>query len=98
MVQVQLQTICRCLYKHILLVYTIASYNDERRKFFGDKYNNTNNLRFDDYDSLLNCELVDAVTHQHYITPHADLSIKAAEKVTFCVKNQVQQILNKGRK
>ncbi len=58
----------------------IASYNDERRKIFGDKYNISNNLRFDDYDSLLNCELVDAVYISTPHTLHADLSIKAAGK------------------
>jgi len=58
----------------------IASYNDERRKVFGDKYNISNNLRFDDYDSLLNCELVDAVYISTPHTFHADLSIKAAGK------------------
>ena len=58
----------------------IASYNDERRKVFGDKYNISNNLRFDDYDSLLNCELVDAVYISTPHTLHADLSIKAAGK------------------
>ena len=58
----------------------IASYNDERRKVFGDKYNISKNLRFDDYDSLLNCELVDAVYISTPHTLHADLSIKAAGK------------------
>ena len=58
----------------------IASYNDQRRKVFGDKYNISNNLRFDHYDTLLNCELVDAVYISTPHTFHADLSIKAAGK------------------
>ena len=58
----------------------IASYNDERRKVFGDKYNIKNSLRFDNYDSLLNCELVDAVYISTPHTLHADLSIRAAGK------------------
>ena len=69
----------------------IASYNDQRRKVFGDKYNIQNNLRFDDYDSLLNCDLVDAVYISTPHTLHADLSIKAAGKGKhICVKNQLQ--------
>ena len=31
----------------------IASFNDERRKTFGDKYKIKEDLRFNDYDSLL---------------------------------------------
>ena len=58
----------------------IASFNDERRKVFGDKYNIQNNLRFENYDSLLNCELVDAVYISTPHTLHADLSIRAAGK------------------
>ena len=69
----------------------IASLNDHRRKVFGDKYNIQNDLRFDNYDSLLNSDSVDAVYISTPHTLHADLSIKAAEKVsTFCVKNQVR--------
>ena len=58
----------------------VASFNDERRKVFGDKYNIQNNLRFENYDSLLNCELVDAVYISTPHTFHADLSIRAAGK------------------
>ena len=58
----------------------VASFNNERRKVFGDKYNIQNNLRFENYDSLLNCELVDAVYISTPHTFHADLSIRAAGK------------------
>jgi predicted dehydrogenase len=58
----------------------VASFNDERRKVFGDKYNIQNNLRFENYDSLLNCEFVDAVYISTPHTFHADLSIRAAGK------------------
>ena len=39
----------------------IASFNDERRKTFGDKYNIQQDLRFNNYDSLLNSDSIDAV-------------------------------------
>ena len=58
----------------------VASLNDNRRTVFGDKYNIKNSLRFDNYDSLLNCELVDAVYISTPHTLHADLSIRAAGK------------------
>ena len=58
----------------------VASLNDNRRTVFGDKYNIKNSLRFDNYDSLLNCDLVDAVYISTPHTLHADLSIKAAGK------------------
>ena len=32
----------------------IASYNEERRENFGNKYNIENKFRFHDYDTLLN--------------------------------------------
>ena len=35
----------------------IASFNEKRRKVFGDKYNIQNDLRFDNYDSILDCDL-----------------------------------------
>ena len=58
----------------------IASFNDERRKIFGNKYNIENNLRFNNYDELLNSEEVDAVYISTPHTFHAKLSIKAAGK------------------
>ena len=58
----------------------IASLNDQRRNNFGDKYNIQNNLRFDDYDSLLDSDCVDAVYISTPHTLHANLSIKAAGK------------------
>ena len=58
----------------------VASLNDNRRTVFGDKYNIKNSLRFDNYDSLLNCDLVDAVYISTPHTLHADLSIRAAGK------------------
>ena len=58
----------------------IASLNDQRRNNFGDKYNIQNNLRFDDYDSLLDSDFVDAVYISTPHTLHANLSIKAAGK------------------
>ena len=61
-------------------VNSSCKFNDERRKVFGDKYNISNDLRFENYDSLLNCELVDAVYISTPHTLHADLSIKAAGK------------------
>ena len=65
---------------------------------FWDKYNIQNNLRSKNYDSLLNCELVDAVYISTPHTFHADLSIRAAGKVSiFCVKPGAVSF-NKGRK
>ena len=58
----------------------IASFNDDRRNNFGEKYNIQNDLRFDNYESLLNCDFVDAVYISTPHTLHADLSIKAAGK------------------
>ena len=58
----------------------IASYNDDRRKTFGDKYNIHNNLRFNNYDELLNSQEIDAVYISTPHTLHAELSIKAAGK------------------
>ena len=58
----------------------IASFNDERRKTFGDKYNIHNDLRFNNYETLLNSDSVDAVYISTPHTLHADLSIKAAGK------------------
>ena len=36
----------------------VASFNDERRKTFGDKYNIHNDLRFNNYETLLNSDSV----------------------------------------
>ena len=58
----------------------IASFNDERRNNFGNKFNIQNDLRFDNYDSLLNSDYVDAVYISTPHTFHADLSIRAAGK------------------
>ena len=58
----------------------IASFNDERRKTFGDKYNIHNDLRFNNYETLLNSDSVDAVYISTPHTLHADLTIKAAGK------------------
>ena len=58
----------------------IASFNDERRKTFGDKYKIKEDLRFNDYDLLLNSEQIDAVYISTPHTLHAELSIKAAGK------------------
>ncbi len=58
----------------------IASFNDQRRKNFGDKYDIHENLRFNNYESLLNSESVDAVYISTPHTLHAELSIKAAGK------------------
>ena len=58
----------------------IASFNDQRRKTFGDKYDISNDLRFNNYESLLNSESVDAVYISTPHTLHAELSIKAAGK------------------
>ncbi len=58
----------------------IASFSNERRKTFGDKYNIDNNLRFNNYDELLNSDEVDAVYISTPHTLHAELSIKAAGK------------------
>ncbi len=58
----------------------IASLNDERRLSFGNKYNINNELRFDNYDALLNSNVVDAVYISTPHTLHAELSIKAAGK------------------
>ena len=58
----------------------IASLNDQRRNNFGEKFNVQNELRFDDYDSLLNSDFVDAVYISTPHTLHANLSIKAAGK------------------
>ena len=58
----------------------IASFNDERRQTFGDKYNIDNSLRFNNYDELLNSEEIDAVYISTPHTLHAELSIKAAGK------------------
>ena len=58
----------------------IASLNEERRKIFGDKYKIENNLRFNNYDQLLDSEELDAVYISTPHTFHAELSIKAAGK------------------
>ena len=58
----------------------LASLNDERRQTFGNKYNIENNLRFNNYDDLLNSDEVDAVYISTPHTFHAELSIKAAGK------------------
>ena len=58
----------------------IASLNDERRRAFGDKYNIHSDLRFNNYESLLNSDSVDAVYISTPHTLHAELSIKAAGK------------------
>ena len=58
----------------------IASFNDERRKTFGDKYNIQEDLRFNNYDSLLNSDSIDAVYISTPHTLHAELSINAAGK------------------
>ena len=58
----------------------IASFNDERRKTFGDKYNIQQDLRFNNYDSLLNSDSIDAVYISTPHTLHAELSINAAGK------------------
>ena len=58
----------------------IASFNDQRRKTFGDKYDIHNDFRFNNYDSLLNSDLIDAVYISTPHTLHAKLSIKAAGK------------------
>ncbi len=59
---------------------SIASYNDQRRKTFGDKYNIQDDLRFNNYEALLNSESIDAVYISTPHTLHAELSIKAAGK------------------
>ena len=56
----------------------IASFNDNRRKTFGDKFQIEESLRFNSYDELLNSESVDAVYISTPHTLHAELSIKAA--------------------
>ena len=56
----------------------IASFNDNRRKTFGDKFQIDESLRFNNYDELLNSESVDAVYISTPHTLHAELSIKAA--------------------
>ncbi len=56
----------------------IASFNDKRRQAFGDKYSIPEDLRFNNYDSLLNSGFVDAVYISTPHTLHAELSIKAA--------------------
>ena len=58
----------------------IASLSDKRRKTFGDKYNINNDLRFNNYDSLLNSDSIDAVYISTPHTLHAELTIKAAGK------------------
>ncbi len=58
----------------------IASFNNNRRKTFGDKYQIEESLRFSNYDDLLNSESVDAVYISTPHTLHAELSIKAAGK------------------
>ena len=58
----------------------IASFNDQRRKNFGDKYDIHDDLRFNNYESLLNSNSVDAVYISTPHTLHAELSIKAAGK------------------
>ena len=58
----------------------IASLNDHRRKNFGDKYEISDDLRFNSYENLLNSELVDAVYISTPHTLHADITIKAAGK------------------
>ena len=58
----------------------IASFNDKRRQTFGDKYNINNNLRFNNYEEILDSEEVDAVYISTPHTFHAELSIKAAGK------------------
>ena len=58
----------------------IASYNEERRENFGNKYNIENKFRFHDYESLLNSNDVDAIYISTPHTFHAELSIKAAGK------------------
>ena len=58
----------------------IASFNDQRRKIFGDKYEVHENLRFNNYESLLNSDSVDAVYISTPHTLHAELSISAAGK------------------
>jgi len=58
----------------------IASFNDNRRKTFGDKFQIEESLRFNSYDELLNSESVDAVYISTPHTLHAELSIKAAGK------------------
>ena len=57
-----------------------------------DKFNIQNELRFDDYDSLLNSDFVDAVYISTPHTLHANLSIKAAGNglCIYYVKNQMQ--------
>ena len=56
----------------------IASYNEERRENFGNKYNIENKFRFHDYESLLNSNDVDAIYISTPHTLHAELSIQAA--------------------
>ena len=83
----------------------IASHNDERRKSFGDKYSIENNLRFNNYDELLNSEDIDAVYISTPHTLHAELSIKAAGrgKHILCEKpaavnfNQGEKVINAVR-
>ena len=58
----------------------IASFHDQRRKNFGDKYNIQNDLRFNNYNALLNSDSIDAVYISTPHTFHAELSIKAAGK------------------
>ena len=52
----------------------IASLNDKRREEFGNKYNIENEYRFQNYDSLLNSNEIDAV---YISTPHTLHALKA---------------------
>ena len=58
----------------------IASLNDKRRENFGNKFNIQQQFRFQDYDSLLDSNDIDAVYISTPHTLHAELTVKAAGK------------------
>ena len=59
---------------------SIASKNDDRRKNFGDKYDIHPDIRFDNYDDIINSEHIDAIYISTPHTLHAEWTIKAAGK------------------
>ena len=59
---------------------SIASYSEDRRNNFGNKYNINKSLQFSNYEDLLNCEDIDAVYISIPHTFHAEWTINAVNK------------------
>ena len=66
----------------------IASQNIDRLKNFGDKHSIENNLRFNTYDEILNCNEINSIYISTLNNTHADIVIKAAKakKNILCEK------------